>query len=131
MSDTPWASRFIPFTAEQCFKAGAVQADAKAIAPNAKTPSEVLREGVKRLSPTQLNTRSAPEADTIQMILDKLAESTHKSYSVGWRWWSLFCRARGVEPLRFVNEQSRKSEEELFLDFAVHISVHCGKSEGP
>ena len=43
---------------------------------------------------TDLKTHDDWEKAKLELVLDKLASSTIKSYSLGWRWWSLFCRAR-------------------------------------
>ena len=40
----------------------------------------------------------------------------------------MFCRARGIEPLRMVSEGNLEQETELFLDFAVHLAVHGRKA---
>ena len=82
------------------------------------------------LAPTTLHSRERLEEEKLQLVLDKLAESTRKSYSLGWRWWALFCRARGISPLRHVTPDSLPQEESLFLDFAVHVALHGGKAAG-
>ena len=97
---------------------------------NYKGPTQVREEGAKVLAPTALHSREKLEEEKLQLVLDKLAESTRKSYSLGWRWWSLFCRARGASPLRHVTPDSLPHEESLFLDFAIHVALHGGKAAG-
>ena len=61
---------------------------------NLKGP-EVVLEGWdgERPEPTHLSTREAWEREKLQLVLDRLASGTPKSYSLGWSWWALFCRA--------------------------------------
>jgi hypothetical protein len=79
---------------------------------------------------TDHDTREKWEQLKLQLILDKLAEGTKKSYSVGWRWWALFCRARGIEPFRWVDAVTKKDEEERLLDFVLHLAEHGTKAVG-
>ena len=53
-----------------------------------------------RLKATWLDSREEWDREKLLLILDKLADGTRKSYSLGWRWWLLFCMTRRIEPLR-------------------------------
>ena len=77
-----------------------------------------------------LATRSALEEEKVRLILGKLADGTRKTYSLGWRWWALFCGARGVEPLRWVTEATRMGEQDRLLDFVVHLSTNGHRAPG-
>ena len=79
---------------------------------------------------TDLKTKEDWEQAKLELILDKLASFTVKSYSLGWRWWSLFCRTRGINPLRQVTTANQRDEEELLLEFAVHLSRRGCKKAG-
>jgi len=79
---------------------------------------------------TDLKTHEDWEKAKLELILDKLASSTIKSYSIGWRWWSLFCRARGISPLREISLTNRREEEELLLEFVAHLSRREHKKAG-
>ena len=98
---------------------------------NLKGPEAVIesRDG-EQPGPTHLDTRQAWEREKLQLVLDRLASGTRKSYSLGWRWWALFCRARGVHPYRKVTAENAQAEEELFLDFVVHLATHGRKAVG-
>ena len=93
---------------------------------------EAVKDALKDVvpMPTDLTSREEWERTKLQLVLDKLADGTKRSYSVGWRWWVLFCRAREAEPIRDVNEGNRKEEEAMLLDFVVHLAKHGHKSVG-
>ena len=63
--------------------------DPETVRSRAKPQDEVL---------TDLKTNEDWEQAKLELILDKLASSTVRSYSLGWRWWALFCRTRGLNP---------------------------------
>ena len=106
------------------------QAEPRPMDHNLKTPEVVAGEGVRSLAPSSLDCRSKLEEAKMQLILDKLAEGTQKSYSVGWRWWCLFCKARGIEAYRTVNESTLSDEQHIVLDFVLHLAEHGGKAVG-
>jgi hypothetical protein len=75
-------------------------------------------------------TRQALEQEKVRLVLGKLAEGTRRAYSTGWRWWSLFCAAREISPLRMVSESNRSDEEDRFLDFVVHLASNGHRAPG-
>lgn len=77
-----------------------------------------------------LATRADLEEEKVRLVLGKLAESSRRAYSVGWRWWALFCRARNIEPLRRVKDDNRDEEEDRILDFVVHLATNGRMSPG-
>ena len=50
-------------------------------------------------------------------------------YRSQYRWWQLFCRRRGIDPVRYVTHYDRQ-EENLFLEYMVHCSVNEQKAPG-
>ena len=64
---------------------------------NLRGPEQVKQDLACRTSAfAALRTQEDWERAKLQLVLDKLAEGTKKSYGVGWRWWELFCKAPGV-----------------------------------
>ena len=61
--------------------------------------------------------RQAWDEAAIGYILDRHAVSTNNSYKSQWRWWTLFCKRRQVEPYRGVTTGNSQVEERLFMDF--------------
>ena len=45
------------------------------------------------------------------------------------QWWELFCRRRGLDPIRVVDDRNRAEEEQLFLDYVVHSATNVPRSE--
>ena len=68
-------------------------------------------------------TQERADLDRLQfeMVLDRLAESTRRSYGQGWRWWALFCKRRGIDPYRVVQGSNREAEQAILLDFLTHL----------
>ena len=98
---------------------------------NLRGPDQVrLDPACQRPVFAQLRTRDDWERAKLQLVLDKLAEGTKKSYGVGWRWWALFCRARGASPLREVGPNNRREEEDLQMEFVIHAAVNGHKKVG-
>jgi len=64
-----------------------------------------------------------------KLVLDKLADSTQKVFDNQLQWWTLFCRARGVEPLWRHNDPSLETEN-LILDYIVHSGIITGQAPG-
>jgi hypothetical protein len=75
-----------------------------------------------------LQGRDELEEEKTRVILARMAESTQRTYHNQWRWWELFCKRRGIDPIRIVNEQQRDQEENLFLDFVVHCAANVPRS---
>ena len=48
------------------------------------------------------------------LLLDRYSKSTMAVYRSQYRWWQLFCRRRGIDPVRYVTHYDRQ-EEDLFL----------------
>ena len=98
---------------------------------NLKGPEAVIESwDGKQPGPTHLDTRQAWKREKLQLVLDRLASGTCKSYSLGWRRWALFCRARGVHPYRKVTAENAQAEEELFLDIVAHLATRGRKEVG-
>ena len=69
------------------------------------------------------------QAERMSLVLDRMAESTRRTYDSQYRWWELFCQRRGISPLRTVLAPNPR-EEELVLDFIIHSGVIMQKSPG-
>ena len=63
------------------------------------------------------------------LLLDRYSKSTMAVYRSQYKWWQLFCRRRGLDPIRYVTGYDRK-EENLFLEYMVHCSVNEAKAPG-
>ena len=90
----------------------------------------------KQLYPDNKELRVAPlqggkewKAETLHLLLARLAETTQKSYLSQWRWWELFCARRGTSPWRRVSAYSAL-EEDLFVQYVVHCGVNSDKAPG-
>ena len=90
-----------------------------------------VRHGLEPIRTADLTTRQEWEGEKLNVILDRLSEGTRRSYGQGWRWWALFCRRREVDPLRRVTSENRAKEEELVLDFVVHLAKQEKKTPAP
>ena len=74
-----------------------------------------------------LGSREEIEEEKLNMVLDKLGEGTRRAYALGWKWWWLFCRARGTNPLLRVGAENMEEVEQFVMDFLVHLAVNCHK----
>lgn len=63
------------------------------------------------------------------LLLSRYSQSTAASYQSQWGWWSLFCKRRGLDPVRFVPKYDRE-EEQLVIDYLVHCAVNEEKAPG-
>ena len=63
------------------------------------------------------------------LLLDRYSKSTMAVYRSQYRWWQLFCRRRGIDPVRYITHYDRQ-EEDLFLEYMVHCSVNEQKGLG-
>ena len=63
------------------------------------------------------------------LLLDRYSKATMSVYRSQYRWWQLFCRRRGIDPVRYVAGYDRQ-EENLFLEYMVHCSVNEQKAPG-
>ncbi|CAE7605448.1 unnamed protein product [Symbiodinium sp. CCMP2592] len=68
-------------------------------------------------------------AETLSLLLARLADSTRRTYASQWRWWELFCGRRQLSPWRRVVGYD-PAEEDLFVQFVVHCGVNFGKAPG-
>ena len=82
---------------------------------------------LQRVSPLQ--GREELEDERARVILARMAESIQKTYTIQLRWWELFCKRRGLDPIQVVGDHKRASEEELLLDFVAHSATHVPRSE--
>ena len=73
--------------------------------------------------------RAEYEQEGFALLLSRYSQSTANSYKSQFAWWTLFCRRRDEEPIRFVPSYDRK-EEQLVLDFLVHCSTNESKAPG-
>jgi hypothetical protein len=71
---------------------------------------------------TQLGTRNS-------LVWDKLAKSSQRTFSNQLQWWTLYCQARGLEPIWRSNAPSIEREN-LVLDIIVHSGVILQKAPG-
>ena len=62
--------------------------------------------------------------------MSRLAGNTRRSYDNQWGWWTLFCLAKGVDPLRMVSRDNAREEEDLFLEYIVHCSSSVPSAPG-
>jgi len=87
-----------------------------------------LRHPAGPLRVSEWATKEEWEKEKFQVVLDRLEGSSKAAYQVGWRWWTLFCRRRELEPFRRVTEANRQAEENLVLDFLLHLVRNAHKS---
>eukprot|EP00438_Fugacium_kawagutii_P005226 Skav210774 [mRNA] locus=scaffold3765:57404:60835:+ [translate_table: standard] len=69
------------------------------------------------------------EQEGFALLLSRYSKSTTANYQTQWSWWSLFCRRRGLDPVRFVPHYER-AEEQLILDYLVHCATNEIKAPG-
>ena len=95
-----------------------------------KGPNEILKEQANLTGHLTLpqNVRDY-QAERLGLVLDRMAESTRKTYNSQFKWWELFCKRRGLDPLRVVSGPNVE-EENLVLDFIIHSGIEMGKSPG-
>ena len=61
----------------------------------------------------------------------KLSVGTRGGYSAAWRLWGLFCRARQRDPFLVGGTADvRRADEEILLDFVVHLARYFKRGEG-
>ncbi len=80
-----------------------------------------------RIAPIQ--GREELEEEKTRVILSRMAGSTQRTYANQLKWWEIFCRRRGEDPIRVVGAHNRAAEEALFLDFIVHCATNVPRSE--
>ena len=132
-----------------------LKTEGPAVAPNArpvrKSPAAIEAEGlVKPAAGKPLWGRGSGEAPApsrphlggtsferdlkelrLGYVIARVAQGTHKGYQVGWRQWGWFLRARGRDPMLFGRtEEERTADEELLLDFIVHLAHFMKRAEG-
>ena len=83
--------------------------------------------GLQRFAPLQ--GRGKLEDEKARVTLARMAESTQKMYNNQLRWWELFCRRRGLDPIRVVSDHNRSEKKQLLLDFVVHNATNVPRSE--
>jgi len=67
----------------------------------------------------------------LEVILDKIGRGTALGYSGAWRQWALFCKARRRDPyLLGETRAERHADEEILLEFVVHLLVLFNRTEG-
>ena len=92
---------------------------------NAKT----LFPKVKPLRFSNVQGSSEWDQEGWSLLLDRYSKATMNVYRSQYRWWQLFCRRRGIDPVRYVTGYDRQ-EENLFLEYMVHCSVNEQKAPG-
>jgi len=71
------------------------------------------------------------EQAKFSFLMAKLATGTRHGYDGAWKQWSWFCRARGRDPFLLGETRTeRKGDEELLLDFMVHLVRYFHRTEG-
>ena len=66
-----------------------------------------------------------------EMLLAHMADGTRTTYSLSWTQWLIFCRIMEVQPyLEGETKAERRSDEELLLDFVVHLGGTLKKAAG-
>ncbi|CAK0880153.1 unnamed protein product [Prorocentrum cordatum] len=66
------------------------------------------------------------------LIFGNLAKGTRTSYAVAWRQRCLFLKARGGSPLLTgLGREGRRQDEDVLLDWIVHLAHVQHRSEGP
>jgi len=96
--------------------------------PHADHPEVTCRPN-RSLAVTQFQSRHALDNAQLQLIYDKLADSTQKTYEQGWRWWELFCRRRGVNPVMY-DPANHKIDEQLLLDYVWRLYHNLHRAHG-
>ena len=67
----------------------------------------------------------------MSFVLGRLAEGTRVVYDIGWKQWSRFCNARKRDPiLRGEDAAVVREDEEVLLDFVVHLVAVMGRTSG-
>ena len=67
----------------------------------------------------------------MKYLMAKLSTGTRAGYDTAWRQWGLFCRARGRDPfLMGGNPAQRRADEEILLDYIVHLARYFKCGEG-
>ena len=69
------------------------------------------------------------DQESWSLLLDRYSKATMNVYRSQYRWWQLFCRRRGIDPVRYVTHYDRQ-EENLFLEYMVDCSVNEQKAPG-
>ena len=69
------------------------------------------------------------EQEGFALLRSRYSQSTANSYKSQFAWWTLFCRRRGEEPIRYITSYDRQ-EEQLVLDYLVHCSTNESKAPG-
>ena len=87
-----------------------------------------LFAGMDPLRPTGLKTTTYEE-ERNQLVMDKIALSSQKTYANQYKWWKRFCRVRGVTPVWRTNEPNPEAENHV-LDFIVHSGLVLNKAPG-
>ena len=67
----------------------------------------------------------------VAMIMEAVAPSTSRIYTIGWRHWVLFCRIRERSPVlqsETADAAARRTDEEELLLFIVHLAVTLTKA---
>ena len=77
----------------------------------------------------QVQGRHEFDQEGFSLLLSRYSQSTAASYQSQWGWWSLFCKRRGEDPVRYVPAYSRQ-EEQLVIDFLVHCASNEAKAPG-
>ena len=71
------------------------------------------------------------KAQATELVMAKLAQGTRHSYSTGWHQWTLFLKARGRDPVLLGKSAGeRHDDEELLLDFIVHLALYMHRAAG-
>ncbi len=67
----------------------------------------------------------------MKYLMAKLSTGTRAGYDTAWRQWGLFCRARGRDPFLMGGDPAqRRAEEEILLDYIVHLARYFKRGEG-
>jgi hypothetical protein len=72
---------------------------------------------------------STYEEERNQLVLDKLAKSSQRTFSNQFQWWELYCKIRGTTAIWHSNEPDL-CRENLVLDFIVHSGLVLNKAPG-
>lgn len=82
-----------------------------------------LRPHGEPLRFTKVQNQAELEQEGLALLLDRYSKTTVNVYKSQYHWWELFCWRRGLDPLRF-------SEEQHVLDYIVHCSTNEEKAPG-
>ena len=69
------------------------------------------------------------DQESWSLLLDRYSKATMNVYRSQYRWWQLFCRRRGIDPVRYVTHYDRQ-EENLFLEYNGALLGERTKSPG-